>query len=409
MNESVLHAFFEKKLLGNLFTTQCSKPVEILDFGEYNRASGPDFNNVKLRIDNQVWFGSVEFHIRSSDWYRHRHERDSAYNGVLLHFVLQHDRDVYINDCLLPVVELNIQPDSRLHLINSDSSFPCSESLKHLSLEFIKSCHVEAAQKRLIRKSNELRSRRWSISFDKRNALLILLARQFGGVHNKIPLEMVMDHLKPQWLARINYDPFRIEALLFGLAGFLINPHPDSYTNGLQKEFKHLQRMFEIEPVLSPDSWKQSGMRPGSGAQIRLAQLSALLSHGERLFRDSSLCIQQDSYQAMNSYWWSHHMLGKKAKRKSRLPSSGFLAGVRINVLSVILYAGDGTESSLEKIYDDLSTCKPESNILVKKWMKAGVFPDDAMQSQGMIELMNEQCKGKKCLICSIGKELLKS
>jgi hypothetical protein len=46
--------------------------------------AGPDFFNAQLNIGNQKWAGNVEIHLKSSDWYLHNHERDEAYENVIL-------------------------------------------------------------------------------------------------------------------------------------------------------------------------------------------------------------------------------------------------------------------------------------------------------------------------------------
>ena len=62
--------------------------VSILKSGIHNHNTGPDFLNSKVEIANQLWFGNVEIHVKSSDWFKHKHEIDENYDAVLADFGL---------------------------------------------------------------------------------------------------------------------------------------------------------------------------------------------------------------------------------------------------------------------------------------------------------------------------------
>ncbi len=63
--------------------------VNIHDAGTPNHDGGPDFRNARIRIGNTVFSGDVEIHWNVAEWLRHGHESDPAYNGVILHVVLE--------------------------------------------------------------------------------------------------------------------------------------------------------------------------------------------------------------------------------------------------------------------------------------------------------------------------------
>ena len=63
--------------------------------GEYNRDSGPDFFSTRLIIDGTIWAGNTEIHINASDWYRHGHHTDHAYDNVILHLVYNNDAETF--------------------------------------------------------------------------------------------------------------------------------------------------------------------------------------------------------------------------------------------------------------------------------------------------------------------------
>jgi hypothetical protein len=80
--------------------------VEILDFGQWNTGSGPDFSMARVRIDNTTWAGNIEMHLSASDWHRHGHSDDPAYANVILHVVLEEDKPAYSGSRRIPCIEL---------------------------------------------------------------------------------------------------------------------------------------------------------------------------------------------------------------------------------------------------------------------------------------------------------------
>src|SRR5690606_37612693 len=95
--------------------TASGKEIEIINQGVHNLDSGPDFFNAKIKIDNQLWAGNVEIHIKSSDWYVHHHETDSAYDAVILHVVWQDDVEVYRKDnSVVPILILKDKVDNQV-------------------------------------------------------------------------------------------------------------------------------------------------------------------------------------------------------------------------------------------------------------------------------------------------------
>lgn len=98
--EYLLHYVWQHRLYGlaPLATTD-GQAVDVIDPGVHNLVnSGPDFFNAKVKINGMLWAGNVEVHERSSDWFRHHHDTDAAYNNVVLHIVSAADAEVRTAD-----------------------------------------------------------------------------------------------------------------------------------------------------------------------------------------------------------------------------------------------------------------------------------------------------------------------
>jgi len=69
----------------------------------------------------------------------------------------------------------------------------------------------------------------------------------------------------------------------------------------------------------------------------------------------------------------------------------------------------EGENSILRRAADMLSALEAESNYIIKKWIKFGLKPKSATESQALLHLYNTYCKQKRCMDCQIGATLLTS
>ena len=93
--EHLLHYVWKHKLFPlKVLQTTNGLPVEVIDPGLQNPNAGPDFFNAKLKIDGALWVGNIEIHTHSSDWFRHGHHSDKAYDSVILHVVSEADTEI---------------------------------------------------------------------------------------------------------------------------------------------------------------------------------------------------------------------------------------------------------------------------------------------------------------------------
>lgn len=134
MHEDIIHFIWKHKpALFNGLTCQPGGKVEVISPGNHNFDSGPDFFNAKVKIDNTIWAGNVEIHVKSSDWNRHGHNKNEAYNNVILHVVAVNDMPVSnANGDLVATLEIPYPHDLEWELqrlVATESWIPCAKDI----------------------------------------------------------------------------------------------------------------------------------------------------------------------------------------------------------------------------------------------------------------------------------------
>ena len=128
--EALLHYVWKHKLyVADSFRTTDKMPLEIIDTGIYNSDAGPDFFNAKIRIGNEIWAGNIEIHSFASDWIKHNHHIDKAYNSVILHVVEYSDTEIQSeNGHIIPQLILKVPEnirDNYEYLLSRNILVPC--------------------------------------------------------------------------------------------------------------------------------------------------------------------------------------------------------------------------------------------------------------------------------------------
>lgn len=421
MQEEYLHYLWRlKRLPLSDLTLTDGRKVELVNSGWYNLDAGPDFFNGTIIIDGIQWSGNIEIHVKSSDWYLHKHQYDKAYDNVILHVVLEHDKEVFINDEAIPTLELNNKIDlnhfEKYNTIsNRNEEVPCSPNLNEVDTFNIDQQVNVALFQRLERKGEELINYLKADIQDRKRALLIALFQSFGGRVNKLPMIELAQVIPVEIIGREKWDVRRVESIIFGCAGLLRTDSKDEYVEELSQHWDVLKSKYQL-PVMNPVSWKFSGMRPYSFPTFRLAQLSALLFHWDLGFKESiksqsivsELKIAAD--KPVSSYWENHFRFNVLSKKHSSKISKSSFNLILINGVAPYLIYLQQLEHDFQ--YSDialtiLENIGAEKNNITKSWKNNGVSPKNAAESQGLIELKNEFCNFKKCLSCKVGHAIL--
>ncbi|HNQ12357.1 MAG TPA: DUF2851 family protein [Bacteroidia bacterium] len=419
MKEELLKYVWQYKLIPpKALKTNEGQGIKIIKTGESNSNAGPDFLNARVKIGRTEWAGNVEMHVRSSDWVRHGHQNDKAYNNTILHVVFQQDSAVPD----VPTLELkNKMPASFLkqyqELISSRASVPCASYLSEMNTIKTTSWLNGISFLRLENKSEQLFHELSQTNGDWHEVFYRILLRSFGFKVNSEPFDQLAKALPYKTISKHINDPLAMEALLFGVAGYLdstYNPSIDS----LKKEFSHLKLKYNIESF-SPHVWKKLRLRPSNFPEIRLAQLFALLSTHpdffEMILHTSKFSQVMKIMEKINAQGiFAKEILLKKAAYKRTRGHFGKASAYSILINAIIpslfIYGKyKGAQEFCDKAVDWLENIPAENNQTTRLYSVRGLKIKNAGESQALLHLNKLYCKNKKCLHCGIGMQILKS
>ena len=418
--ELLLHYVWKHKLfpLSDLYTTE-GKKLEIIDTGMPNLDAGPDFFNAKIKFDGILWVGNVEIHNRTSDWERHHHNTDKAYDSVILHVASDIDCDVFRSDGeKIQQLELHY-PKTLLNnyneLIKTNIYPPCYKLIpslpKLMTHAWLNSLQIERLEQKTARITALLKanSNNWE------DAFFITLARNFGFGTNSDVFELWAKTIPLRAVDKHRDNLEQIEAIFFGQAGLFPDLPTDDYTTSLMKEYKYLSHKFGLKA--SPHlRWKLMRMRPGNFPHVRIAQLANLYYQFHGLFSQLMGCKSIEEINKLincttSSYWDNHYIFGELSTIRKKEISLSSIQLIIINTIVPFLYAYGkykADETLISRAGEMLETLKPENNFITRMWKECGLSPEHAGDSQALIQLKKNYCDTKKCLFCRFGYEYLK-
>ena len=397
-------------------TTTGEEFIQIIFPGQYNTNQGPDFTDAKIRIGKATWAGTVELHIKTSDWTKHNHQQDKNYNNVILHVVWEDDKAG--NN--VPVLELKGRVSKILlqryeELMNADSFIPCERSIHSVREIVWKSWKDRLLAERLLRKAATVDNYLQQNNYHWEETFWWLLARNFGMKVNAETFEAIARSVPVNILAKHKNQVHQLEALLLGQAGLLEGKFTDDYPILLQKEYRFLQSKYRLKPVSLPLLFLR--MRPGNFPTIRLAQLTMLVYESVHLFSKvkeagSVKDIRQWFDVNANDYWHYHYRFDEVSAFKKKKLGEIMIDNIIINTIAPVLFAYGSYHK--EQQYKDkalqwLESTAAEANNITKGFQRMGVDIRSAFDSQALIELKNEYCTKKRCLDCGVGNALLKN
>jgi hypothetical protein len=422
--EKILHYIWRFRLFNfQDLRTSIGESLEIIHPGNINVDAGPDFYDAKIKIGNTLWAGTVEIHLSSSDWLKHQHQHDKAYDNVILHVVWDDDTSIQRTDgTIIPTLSLKARVDEATitkieRLTSSNQPIPCAQQLKLVDDFYIKQWLDRMLIERLEEKSIYFENLHQQVKGSWEDTFYIGLARSFGFKVNSLPFELLAKNLPQQILAKHKQSSLQIEALIFGMSGLLHERYQDEYPRKLKAEFDFLCQKYKLNP-LEPSVWKFSKTRPDNFPTIRLAQFAALINQSQHLFSKITETSDLKALKALFSnlkvhpYWLNHYLFDEEAVKASRNIGDSSVNHILINTIAPLLF-NYGKQISNPKFADSatilLENIKAEKNVITDNFINIGLKIASASESQAVIQLKKYYCDEKKCLNCGIGIKILKA
>jgi len=402
LSEELLHFIWKHKLLkpGDLRTVS-GKPIKILHVGDHNFHAGPDFFNAKIEIEGIVLAGNLEIHTKSSDWRRHGHASDEAYDQLALHVVYEHDEEVLQNTRhAVEVLELKSYIDESTlehyqSIERNAAVIPCGQQLHRIETFRFYSWVERMAIERLESKVVVLEALFQNSNHDYSTTFYRWLMRAFGLPVNKVPFEMLATSLPLSLLLRYSNDLLRVECLLLGVAGLLEEETMDKRKLSLINEFSFLSAKHGLVP-LSAGIFKFSRMRPPDFPDKRLAQMARLMTmHTDMVTHPHTINDKQTIQRSLQN-------IGA---------GEGFINRLIVNayVPWLFFYGKRLMREDIQRAaIQILESCAAENNAKTRCFTGMQSHVKSALQSQGLLHLYDQYCTRKRCLYCGIAASLLR-
>lgn len=421
MQEDFLHYIWKHKAFDSLgLKTTKGEPINIQQLGQHNHNAGPDFFNAQLIVGQQLWAGNVEIHIKSSDWYVHHHEKDKAYDNVILHVVWQHDTEIFRKDnSEIPTLELKSFVDKTLiskyqKLMQSKSWINCENSFSEVDAFLFTNWLERLYVERLNRKSEVIEQLLKTTNNDWEAVLFMMLLKNFGLKVNGEAFFSLSKTIEFSIIRKSQPSLKSLEALLFGQAGLLENDLEDPYFKELKREYGFLKQKFQLSNIyVTPLQFFR--LRPLNFPTIRLAQIADLYYKNSNLFSKILVSNSLEAFYGLfevttSPYWKTHYTFKKTSKMNDKKLTKSFIHLLLINTVIPIKFyhAKQKGEPIEEQLIEMMRKIPSEKNTIIEGFNRLQKTTKSALDSQALVQLKTEYCDRHQCLKCAIGNSLLR-
>ena len=423
MKEDFLHYVWKFQKFGGInFLTSNDEKLHIKNQGSHNLNSGPDFFNAQIEIDDQLWAGNVEIHIKASDWYAHNHQTDPAYNNVILHVVWEHDTEIFRSDgSVIPTFIIKDQVSrntvEQYHKLFSKHKkwINCENDFSNID-SFIMDNWLERLYFERLERKDSFLQKELADSQNHWEALLFrMLCKNFGLKVNGESFLSIARSVDYSVVKKCSHEFKELEALLLGQAGFLDGEVEDWYSKELKNTYDYAKHKYSLsnDNIITPKFFR---LRPPNFPTVRLAQLAMVYSQRSNLF-SQVIAIKkiEDFYDLFNvsasEYWDTHYNFEILSLKRKKKITKKFINLLIINTILPIkfCYARQQGKDVSDEIMEIAMEIPSEENSIVTRFNSLKRVSNNSYQSQALLELKNEYCDKNRCLQCAVGNAILGS
>ena len=338
-SERALSALWQRSdSLSEGLVTEEGCRFRVLYPGRSNPRAGPDFHDAIVCTEaGLVITGDVELHLDAPDWYRHRHDTDPNYNGVILHVVLrtkgkrasrQESRRT------APVVSMAGVADTL-----QASEAPAEGAvagLGEMEGQGLGDLLDRAGDERFLAKSEGYALE--MAETDPDQVLYRALMEALGYASNRKPFRALADRTPIASINVIAEEPattrlFALKAMLIGSAGLLSHVEPPEEAQQMRRVLKHLPRTR----AMSKNQWNLFRVRPANHPVRRLAGAAHIL---DRHIRCGLVVGLEEEVRGGDGKTLTHRLTARPFIGKGRARD------VAVNVVLPLLYAYAGLKRS---------------------------------------------------------------
>ena len=423
------------------------RTIRVLKPGIWNHNEGPDFMHAEIEIDGKLHVGDVEIHVRSSEWYAHKHHLNSRYNRVILHAVFFDDdfnlRTRLQNNKRVPTLELLKWIAVDTGDLHSDTQGEtaadglCRVTGKQLNIEVLKGVFESLGRERFLEKTESMRLLRTRLDFEQ--LLYEGIMEALGYERNSKALRELAQHVPFTDLDQKSER--EIQATLFGVAGLLPSqrekPLPPEVTD--DPSVVALEALWrgseyaELPPRMTEARWSFTA-RPLNHPTRRIAAMSQLIhrSRGSLMMYFLPTCekaVAADTLRSLQTigkefrelltleptgYWETHYNFGTGGACNAALIGRVRAVDIITNKILPVAYVW-AVESESKKLQEAVLrlysvTPKSSGNKIIKEINKQIFTETQQMRDikpkakieQGMIRLYKNYCVDRLCDLCPI-------